>query len=281
MRSRSLPLLLRNTELLGNHLAEHIQSFSLKLVKSEIIYGIHSVHEALIAARRHFFEIYIEKTKISKRHDIIVTIAESRNLPVKKIDSVRFKSMAGSNVHQGIAARVSKYPWGDICDILDQAKLAAGKTFLLLLDNILDPHNLGALIRTASCVGIDGAVVPKDRSVSPTPTVSKASAGALEHIRLARVNNMARTVKMLKDHGLWIIGTDQSAQQSVYSNDLTGPIAIVIGGEEKGIRPLVKRNCDMLISIPQVGPINSLNASVAGAIVMYEAFRQRQAQKLK
>jgi len=130
-------------------------------------------------------------------------------------------------------------------------------------------------------VGIDGAVVPKDRSVSPTPTVSKASAGALEHIRLARVNNMVRTVKILKDLGLWIIGTDQNAQQSVYSNDLTGPIAIVIGGEEKGIRPLVRRNCDILISIPQVGPINSLNASVAGAVVMYEAFRQRQSQKKK
>lgn len=250
-------------------------------MKSEILYGIHPVYEALMAARRDFLEIYIEKKKASKRRDQIVSMAESKNLPIKKIDSIQFKTMVGGNAHQGIAARVSKYPWQEISDILDQAKLTAGNTFLLLLDNIIDPHNLGALIRTASCVGIDGAVVPKDRSVSPTPTVSKASAGALEHIRLARVNNMVRTVKMLKDLGLWIIGTDQNAQQSVYSNDLTGPIAIVIGGEEKGIRPLVRRNCDILISIPQVGPINSLNASVAGAVVMYEAFRQRQSQKKK
>jgi 23S rRNA (guanosine2251-2'-O)-methyltransferase len=245
-------------------------------VKSEILYGFHPVYEALVAARRHVFEIFIEKGKASKRHEKIAAIAESRNLPLKMIVSAQIESMAVASAHQGVAARVSAYPLVEMSAILDLVRLAEGAGFLLLLDNILDPHNLGAIIRTASCVGIEGVVIPKDRSVPPTPSVSKTSAGALEHVKMARVNNLVRTVKMLKENGLWIIGMDQTAQQNIYSIDLTGPLAVIIGGEEKGIRPLVKRNCDFLLSIPQIGPIGSLNASVAAAIVLYESFRQRQ-----
>jgi 23S rRNA (guanosine2251-2'-O)-methyltransferase len=148
--------------------------------------------------------------------------------------------------------------------------------FLLLLDNIMDPHNLGALIRTALCVGIDGVIIPKDRSAQPSPTVSKASAGALEHISLSRVTNMVDTIKMLKKNGLWIAGMDKMSTESIFTCDLKGFNAIVIGGEGKGVRPLVKKHCDILLSIPQIGPLDSLNASVAGAVAMYEIFRQRQ-----
>ena len=247
-----------------------------KLVKSEIIYGINPVYEALAAARRHFFKIHIERKRLSGRLKQLIDMAETRKIPIKKTESSQIDALAGCSVHQGIAARVSRYPLVEIQTLLDLPEYIETGHRLLLLDSIQDPHNLGAIIRTASCVGIDGVVIPKDRSVSPTATVSKASAGALEHIHLARVTNMARTLKMLKDHGLWIIGLDQDASRSIYATDLTGPLALVIGGEQKGIRPLVKRNCDILISIPQCGPISSLNASVAGAIVMYESFRQRQ-----
>ena len=252
------------------------QKGAQQLVKNEILYGINPVYEALVAARRHFFAICIDRKNVSGRLKQLIDMAETQKIPIKKSGSSQIDAMAGCGAHQGIAARVSRYPLVEIQTLLALPAFSEPGHRLLLLDNIQDPHNLGAIIRTASSIGINGVVIPKDRSVSPTASVSKASAGALEHIHLARVTNMVRTMKMLKEHGLWIIGLDQDAPQSMYATDLTGPIALVIGGEQKGIRPLVKRNCDMLISIPQCGPISSLNASVAGAIVMYESFRQRQ-----
>jgi 23S rRNA (guanosine2251-2'-O)-methyltransferase len=145
-----------------------------------------------------------------------------------------------------------------------------------MLDNIVDPQNLGAIIRTALCAGVDGVILPKDRCASPTPAVSKASAGALEHLRLSRVTNLVQTIKICKNRGLWTIGLLKDAEQSIYTGDLSGSIAMVLGGEQKGLRPLVRKNCDFLFSIPQQGPLDSLNASAAAAIAMYEAWRQRQ-----
>ena len=231
--------------------------------------------EALNAARRHFFELWIEKKKASRRITKIISLAESRKLPLKKMESDQMNTLLGAVAHQGIAARVSPYPFAALDDMLAPEHITAGTCGLLLLDQLQDPHNLGAIIRTASCAGMHGIVLPKDRSVTPTPAVSKASAGALEHMLIARVTNMVRTVTLLKERGLWIIGADQAAQQSIYTSDLTGPAAFVIGSEHKGIRPLVKKKCDMLISIPLSGPIQSLNASVAAGIVVYEAYRQR------
>ncbi len=244
-------------------------------MKTEILYGIHPVFEALEAGRRDFFELYIAKDKTSKRLEKVRALAESKKIPVRRIKHAQIKSMAGSDLHQGIAANVSPYPLAELPDIVDRPRLADTKHFLLLLDNVLDPHNLGAIIRTGLCVGIDGIIIPKDRSATPTPAVSRASAGALEHLFLARVTNLVNTIKALKKKGLWIAGMDRAAEKSIFSCDFSGSVAIVIGGEEKGIRPLVKKHCDFLISIPQRGQVNSLNASVAGAVVMYEAFRQR------
>jgi 23S rRNA (guanosine2251-2'-O)-methyltransferase len=245
-------------------------------VKSEILYGIHPVLEALNAARRRFFEIFVESKKMSNRVARVVALAESKKLSLKIIETVQFDTLLGTSAHQGIAARVSPYPFATLDDILIADDIAAGTCVLLLLDQLQDPHNLGAIVRTASCVGLNGIVIPKDRSVYPTPAVSKASAGALEHMQLVRVTNMARTVVLLKERGLWIFGTDRDSQQSLFECDLSGPAAFVIGSEHKGIRPLVKKKCDHLISIPQTGPIQSLNASAAAGIVVYEAFRQRQ-----
>ena len=152
-----------------------------------------------------------------------------------------------------------------------------GSGLVLVLDGLVDPRNVGALIRTALCVGVTGVILPKDRSVSMTPAVSMASAGALEHIRLARVTNISETLKQLKFTGFWVAGLDPSVEQSIFEVDLSGPLALVVGSEEKGIRLLVKKNCDFLVSIPQKSRVDSLNVSVAGAVALYETFRQRQA----
>jgi len=244
-------------------------------VKSELLYGIHPVFEVLVAGRRHVYEIYLDKEKKSGRLAQIESMAKAAGVLINSIGPSDFKALTGTIGHQGAAAMVSPYPQVTVRDILQTVQDEDGKRFLLILDNIQDPQNLGAIIRTALCVGIHGVIVPKDRSASPTAAVSKASAGSLEHIRLVRVTNLVQTIKYCKTCGLWIMGLQKDAAQSIYAADLSGSIALVLGGEQKGMRRLVKKNCDFLISIPQQGTLNSLNASAAAAIALYEAYRQR------
>ena len=244
-------------------------------VKAEILYGFHPVSEALNASRRTIHEIYIAEQKKSGRVEQIALAAASKNLPIQKVSPATMKTIAGNVSHQGIAAKVTPYPLADVAVLMDRALSGHRPALILLLDNMVDPHNLGAILRTAVGAGVDGVIIPKDRSAFPTPAVSKISSGALEYICLAQVNNMVRTIQMLKDRGLWIVGLDQHAADSIFSADLTVAMGLIIGGEEKGIRPLVRKTCDCLISIPQMGKVGSLNASVAGAIVMYESYRQR------
>jgi len=246
-----------------------------KTVKTEILFGINPVLEALNAGRRIFFEVYIVKKKISERLERMLALSKEKKIPVQGVEPSQLKFLAGTDQHQGVGARTSGFPLSGISDIIDSGRPEDTNHLLLLVDNVMDPHNLGALIRTALCVGVDGIIIPKDRSVPPTPAVSKASAGALEHIRLARIINMVTTIKTLKEKGWWVAGMEIASNKSIFLSDLTGRLAIIIGGEEKGMRPLVKKHCDFLMSIPQKGPVNSLNASVAGAVAMYEAFRQR------
>ena len=244
-------------------------------MKTEILYGIHPVFEALSAGRRRVYEIYLAKEKNIVRFKPIMSLAESRGISRQTTGAADFKALVGPVVHQGVAARVSPYPLTALTDILQTTQAGDDTFFLLMLDNIVDPQNLGALIRTALCVGIDGVILPKDNCATPTPAVSRASAGALEHIKLSRVTNLVQTIKLCKNRGLWIMGLLKDAEQSIYAGDLTGSIAMVLGGEQKGLRPLVRKKCDFLFSIPQQGPIDSLNASAAGAVTMYEAWRQR------
>jgi 23S rRNA (guanosine2251-2'-O)-methyltransferase len=247
-------------------------------LKTEIIYGIHPVTEALSAGRRRVYKIYLAKEKKSARLEPIVLQAGSQGISQHAIGTADFRTLVGPVHHQGVAARVSPYPLVGLQDILQAVPVQDNTNlFLLMLNEIVDPQNLGALIRTALCVGIDGVILPKDNCAGPTPAVCKASAGALEHIRLSRVSNLVQAIKLCKDNGLWIIGLQKDAPRAIYAGDLTGSIAMVIGGEQKGIRPLVRKNCDFLFSIPQQGPLESLNASAAGAVAMYEAWRQRQA----
>ena len=177
--------------------------------------------------------------------------------------------------HQGVVAIVPPFNYCEIEDILDLAKEREEDPFIIILDGIEDPHNLGSIIRTAETAGVHGVVIPKRRSVSVNSTVAKTSAGATAYVKVARVNNINDTIRKLKDEGLWIIGTDGEAKTEYYNQDLKGPIAIVIGSEGFGMSKLVRENADILIKIPMLGQINSLNASVSAGIVMYEAVKQR------
>ena len=247
-------------------------------MKSEILFGVHPVYEVIRAKRRKILEVILTSGKRSGRLSDIERQALKAGIRVEQMPPDRLSAVSSSQRHQGVAARVGSLPLFDLRDLTDFS-IDGGCPLLLLLDQVLDPHNFGAIIRTALCAGVDGILCPRDRAAAPTPVVSRISAGAMEHARIARVTNLVSAIKTLKEKRFWVAGMDMAGEKSVFDADFSGPLAIVIGGEEKGIRPLVKKKCDFLVSIPQANALNSLNASVAGAVVMYEVFRQRQSQK--
>lgn len=181
--------------------------------------------------------------------------------------------------HQGVIAIVPPFEYCEVEDILEESKKRNEDPFIVILDGIEDPHNLGAIIRTAETAGVHGVIIPKRRAASVNSTVNKVSAGAVEHMKVARVNNINDTINYLKENGLWIIGTDIDTETYYYNQDMTGPIAIVIGSEGFGMSRLVKENCDLLVKIPMSGKITSLNASVSAGIVIYEAVKQKTCKK--
>jgi 23S rRNA (guanosine2251-2'-O)-methyltransferase len=244
-------------------------------MKSEIIYGIHPIHEALRAGKRKFHGLFVCQKAPSGRLSELIAAAESRRIPVEKVQAAELNRLAASEHHQGLAARVTPFAPIELDKLLALTQERAGDRFLIMLDGVTDPQNFGAVIRTAVAAGIDGIIIPRDRTAGPTPTVSKASAGALEHSRIVRVTNMSRTIHRLKDLGMWIYGLDPRAEVSIYSTDFRGPVGLVVGGEAKGMRPRVRQHCDQLVSIPLVAPVESLNASAAAALAIYEVFRQR------
>jgi 23S rRNA (guanosine2251-2'-O)-methyltransferase len=206
----------------------------------------------------------------------IRTLAEKQNIPVQELDHQRFRTLAGNMKTQGmIAVLAHSYTYSTIEALLARAASRSEQPFLLILDEIEDPHNLGALIRTAECAGAHGVIVPKHRSAPISATVTKTSAGATAHIPIALVTNIVTTIDELKKEGLWITGLDAAGEKLYTQVEYTGPTALVVGNEGRGIRRLVKEHCDFLVRIPLLGKIASLNASVAGAIVMYEVVRQR------
>jgi 23S rRNA (guanosine2251-2'-O)-methyltransferase len=244
-----------------------------------LLWGYHPVYEALRAGRRQIATLFMVQDKPGPRDEALLELARSRSIPVQRKTIQQMTTLVGHRRHQGIGARVTAYPISSLEEILDAARSQGQDAFLLVLDQVVDPQNLGAIVRSAQCAGIHGVVMPKDRSAPPSAAASKASAGALEHMRVAYVTNLAEALKRLKAMGLWIAGADHRGRKTVFESDLTGALAIVIGGEEKGIRPLVKKHCDFIVAVPQAGPIGSLNASAAAAVVMYEAYRQRYEKK--
>lgn len=240
----------------------------------DMIAGRHSVLEALKSGRS-INKIWIAEN--AQKHQIQPIVAEAKNIGivVQFVDKRKLDQMVENVPHQGIVAQVAAYDYVEVDDILERARAKGQAPFILLLDEIEDPHNLGSILRTADCAGVHGVIIPKRRSVGLTATVSKTSAGAVEYVPVAKVTNLAQTIEELKEKGVWIAGADVQAAGSLYQTDFTLPIAIVIGNEGKGIGRLIKEKCDFRVQLPMYGQINSLNASVAASLFMYEVVRQR------
>lgn len=245
---------------------------------SEFIAGKHSVLEALRSGRT-IHKIWLADSVQPATFHSIQTEARRAGVLIQSTDRRKCDELAGGSHHQGVVAQVAAYRYADLEELFEVAEQSGGAPFFLILDEIEDPHNLGSIIRTAECAGVHGIIIPKRRSVGLTATVSKISAGAAEHVKVTRVTNLAQTIELLKKRGLWIVGTDVATNQTIYDADLCMPIAIVIGNEGKGVGRLVKEKCDFLLRLPMHGNINSLNASVAAALFMYEAVRQRSSTK--
>lgn len=240
-------------------------------IQFEILSGIHAVKEAMRAARREFHEIYASRPLPEE----IAALAWERKIPSRQIATAEMEKRAGTDQHQHIGAKVTPFPVDSLSNMLKTHAHGEDAPLYILIDSVEDPRNLGALIRTAVCGGVSGVVIPRDRCAPLTPSVSRASAGALEHCAVSRVTNLTNAIKALKKNRVWVTGLDRKGRLPVYEIDMTGPHAIVVGGEHTGIRRLVAETCDNLCHIPQFGPVNSLNASVAGAIAIFEAVRQR------
>ena len=206
----------------------------------------------------------------------IIAIAKERKIIISELERSKLNQIAQTENNQGVIAIVPPYDYCEVEDILEVAKKRQEEAFILILDGIEDPHNLGSIIRTAETAGVHGIIIPKRRACSINSTVSKVSAGAVQHMKIARVNNINETIKFLKQNDIWICGTDGQAKTYYFQQDFKMPIAIVIGSEGYGMSRLVKENCDFLVKIPMKGKITSLNASVSAGIVMYEATRQRE-----
>ena len=240
----------------------------------DIVEGRNAVLE-LLDSDRDINKIFVQSGERHGSINKIIAIAKENKVVVTEVEKSKLDFMSKTKNHQGVIAVVPPFNYCEVEDILEYAKSKNEDVFILILDGIEDPHNLGSIIRTAETAGVHGIIIPKRRTVTVNSTVAKVSAGAVEHMKIARVNNITDTIRKLKENGLWIIGTDGSATTLYYNQDLKGDIAIVIGSEGFGMSRLVKENTDMLVKIPMKGKFNSLNASVSAGIVMYEAVKQR------
>ncbi len=244
--------------------------------KTEIttIEGRNPVYEALDAGLP-IERIYISNRAGGSQITKLITAAKEKGIPFKSVPPEKIDELAKTDTNQGVVAVCAEISYAQVSDILDRAEEKQESPFIIIADEITDPHNLGAIIRTANAVGAHGVIIPKNRSAGVSPVVFKTSAGAAAHTLVARVGNLTQAMNELKKCGLWITGADMAGEQEMCQADLTGPIAIVVGSEGKGITKKIRDNCDFFVRIPMVGEINSLNASVAAAVLMYEALRQR------
>ncbi|SFW46066.1 23S rRNA (guanosine(2251)-2'-O)-methyltransferase RlmB [Selenomonas ruminantium] len=244
----------------------------------DVLIGRNAVTEALRAGRG-INKILLADGDREGQVSEITALAKERGIILQFVERSKIESIAGGLRHQGVLAYVAPVAYAELEDILAKAEAAGEPPFLLLLDELEDPHNLGALLRTADATGVHGVLIPKRRSVPLTATVAKTSAGAVEYVPVARIGNISQTLKALKEKGFWVAGADMDGSQNYYEADLTGPLVLVVGSEGKGMGRLTKEQCDFIVKMPMVGKINSLNASVAGSILMYESMRQRLAKK--
>jgi len=244
-----------------------------------VLFGINPVVEALKAGSRSFDYVAVMAGRRDARAQLIFETARDAGVPVRQVSRDQLERLAGTHSHQGVVAVTSEKQYSDIEQVLDNKR--GEHNFLVVLDGVEDPHNLGAIIRTADGAGADGVVIPERRAVGVTGTVLKASAGAAEHLPIARVTNVNRTLEDLKERNIWTIGLDERAKQSYDEIDYNMDCALVLGAEGSGLHEMVRKKCDFLISIPMEGHVPSLNVSVAAGVVMYEVLRQRRHPKSK
>jgi 23S rRNA (guanosine2251-2'-O)-methyltransferase len=240
--------------------------------------GIHAVREALEAGRA-LDRIVIARGRQDTRVEEIVQLARKRNIPVRFEERGQIDRLADSSDHQGVVAVAAARETTTLDDMLAKASEGAGrgaKGLIVLLDGVEDPHNLGAVIRTALAAGADGVVIPERRAAGLTDTVARASAGAVAHLPIAKVTNLPRAMEELKEAGYWLVGLDERADKNYTEVDYTSPVGIVLGGEGKGLHELTRKRCDFVVSLPTVGPVKSLNVSVASGVILFEVLRQRQ-----
>lgn len=249
---------------------------------TKILFGFHAVGVRVKTAPDSVLEVYVDATRRDARMRQFLQRAADAGVRVIEADGPRLAKLAGGAHHQGVVARVRPVEQArTLDDLLDQlaarseAEQRADPPLLLVLDGVTDPHNLGACLRVADGAGAHAVVAPKDQSCGLNATVAKVASGAAETVPYFMVTNLARTLQSLKERGLWVVGTSDDAPRSLYQYDWRGPVALVMGAEGKGIRPLVRRTCDELVSIPMRGAVESLNVSVASAVCLYEAVRQR------
>jgi len=241
---------------------------------TDTIYGVHAVRVMLERHPSRVRAVLLAERRENARVRVIEELARRHGLPVERVDMATLQQLLGEVAHQGVAANIAPLPpWSE--DELLAALGNASAPLLLVLDGVQDPHNLGACLRTADACGVLAVIVPRDRAAQLTPAARKVAVGAAETTPVAVVTNLARTLKLLKDAGMWVVGADPAGEKPVHSIDLTGPVVLVVGAEGTGLRHLTQQNCDYLVRLPQLGAVESLNVSVAAGMLLYEVVRQR------
>jgi 23S rRNA (guanosine2251-2'-O)-methyltransferase len=241
---------------------------------SDWIQGKHSVQEALRSGRAVEKVLFAEGMQKGSVEEM-VKVLQAKNIPYQWVPRAKLDQLAKRANHQGVMAQVVAYPYAAVDDLFKQADKKGEPPFFLLLDGLEDPHNLGAILRTAEATGVHGVMIPKHRAVGLTSIVAKTSAGAIEYVPVAQVTNLNRLADELKDRGIWLVGSDGKAKQEYTAVDYTLPVALVIGNEGTGISQMMKKRCDFLVKLPMMGHVPSLNASVAAGVLMYEVLRGR------
>lgn len=242
----------------------------------DLIYGINPVREALRGERRRPLELLAERDNHAPRLEELIREALTGGVPVQRRQRQDLERLAGHPHHQGVVLRVEAFAYAEPEELLDRWRSSGQRAFFVLLDGITDPHNMGAILRSADAAGCHGVFMPRDRSCPVTSIVEKTAAGALAHLPLCQVTNLARTMEELKEEGVWVYGlAGEAAAGDLYSTDFAGDLALVVGSEGSGLRPNIRRHCDGLLAIPMGGGVASLNASVAAGVALFEVVRQR------
>lgn len=251
---------------------EHVERAEVQEVV-DFVFGRHAVVEALQTPDR-VNRIFIQEGTSGRDAAKVIELAREKGIQVQSVPKTKIEDLVGNAVHQGLVASIAAYEYADFEDIFKKAEEKGEDPFIVILDGVEDPHNLGSILRTADATGVHGIIIPKRRSASLTATVAKASTGAIEHVPVVRVTNLTQTIEQLKARGIWVFGTDMNGTDYRKWNT-SGPLAIVMGNEGKGVSRIVKESVDEMVTIPMVGHVQSLNASVASALMMYEVFRNR------